>query len=129
MKHFKIIRSTNDLPEPGKTVYLIYIRYYDYKDGQTVSLNQKFEDLNYAFGFARYTGNGTWEQIDGERVGFIENLAIYRSLPSAGYKPLEFTYPDDHGGSDIITKYDVIAFYELPISPSKEKMQAIPQAV
>ena len=129
MKEFTLIRSTKDLPKPGKTVYLVYIRFIDYKDGKPICMNHEFEDMNYAFGFARYTGKGNWEQIDGEHVGFIEKLSIHKTLPSAGYKPLEFTYPDDNGGSDIISKYDVIAYYELPISPSKEEMRVIPQAI
>ena len=130
MKEFTLIRSIDDLPKPGETIYLIYIRYIDYKDGKQISMSSGQEELYYAFGFARYNGNGIWEQLDGENVGFVENLESYKFLPSAGYKPLEFSYPDDNGGSDIISKYDVIAYYELPKTPSAEEMMmVIPQTI
>ena len=44
MKDFTLIRSTNDLPKPGKTVYLIIIRYIDYKDGKRVILRSNDDE-------------------------------------------------------------------------------------
>ena len=130
MKEFTLIKSTNDLPKPGKTVYLIIIRYIDYKDGKQVILRRDDdEELDYSFAFARYAGNGDWQRIGGEMTGYIENLEDEDLLPSLTRSELCYSYPDDDGGSDIDVRCDVIAYYELPKTPSAEVMQSIPQAI